>query len=511
MKSFDKERDEERMDISEKLLIDPYSEEEGGILEELDDNNGNGEIPSSIEEAVESQENPVGKYYKEISSNSYLTREEELESFEILQRSREEISKAVISSPFSISEIIELGKKLKNRKIKIKEVLGVNPLDELYLMGVEKKREQILSIIEKIIVKDKELNFYLKALKRCKRESKRFEEITNDIRKCHGQITSLIGKIPFNQTQIEMLGQKTIEIANEVIKHKKNRKYSSREDPLPDKRQIRNREEWEKWNGVLSIDQLQEMSRTIREGQLIYKQTKDKLIKSNLRFVVSIAKKFENRGLQLLDLVQEGNIGLMTAIDKFDYKRGIKFCSYAHWWIQQTIMKALMGQAKTIRIPVHIVEKIRKLKWAFRTLAQELKRKPTMREMAQKVRLPEDFVRRILNVQKEPISLDKTTEDEDNESTLMDFVEAIDSPSPEKEITNKELQKGLREVLKSLSPREERILRMRFGIDFNVNHTLEEIGEDFALSRERIRQIEEEAINKLRKSKGIKKLKTFLN
>ena len=308
-----------------------------------------------------------------------------------------------------------------------------------------------------------------------------------------------------------MLGQKTIEIANEVIKHKKSKKHSSRGDSLSDQRQIQNREGWEKWDGVLSIDQLQEMSRTIREGQLIYKQTKDKLIKSNLRFVVSIAKKFENRGLQLLDLVQEGNIGLMTAIDKFDYKRGIKFCSYAHWWIQQTIMKALMGQAKTIRIPVHIVEKIRKLKWAFRTLAQELKRKPTMREMAQKVRLPEDFVRRILNVQKEPISLDKTTEDEDNESTLMDFVEDIDSPSPEKEMTNKELQKRLKEVLKSLSPREERILRMRFGIDFNVNHTLEEIGEDFALSRERIRQIEEEAINKLRKSKGIKKLKTFLN
>lgn len=503
---------DESMELNDKIQTDIYSEPEKFVLEELNDkNNGGNSLISNSGEASNFEEDPVLTYYKEIGLNSYLTREQELESFEILQNSRDQATKAVMASPFSISEIIRLGIELRGRKIKVKEVLGVNPFDEMYLMGVEKKREQILSVVDKVMDKEKQINSYLKLLVRYSREGRRFEEIKNDIRKCHGEIISLIKKLPFNLDQVEAIGQKTIEIANEVLKSKKGRRRGKGKDLIADEMLARSREEWEKWEPAISPDELRKLSNTIREGLLIYKQTKDKLIKANLRFVVSIAKKFENRGLQLLDLVQEGNVGLMTAIDKFDYKRGIKFCSYAHWWIQQTIMKALMGQAKTIRIPVHIVEKIRKLKWAFRTLSQELKRKPTMREMAERVKLPEDFVRKVLNIQKEPISLDKTTEEEENESTLMDFVEDIDSPSPENDMSDKELQKQLREVLKSLSPREERILRMRFGIDFNVNHTLEDIGEDFSLSRERVRQIEEEAINKLRRIRGIKKLKSFLN
>jgi len=505
--------DEEIVNLSEKTPVDLNENEQEKVgFEGFDDSNGNRKEFFSEEEEetiIETGEDPMGKYCKEIRGNSYLTREEELESFKTLEKARDETLKAVITSPYSIGEIIELGRKLRDCGIKVKEVLGVNSVDELYLMGVEKKKEQVLSIIDKIAEKNKELTSCLKALARYKEEGRRFEGIKNDLRKCHGQIISLIGKIPFNQDQVEKLGQKVIQLASEALKRKKKkRSHTKGKDSSKEQKPLEYNERWDK---ILSADQLEEMIRTIREGQDTYKKTKLKLVKVNLRFVISIAKKFENRGLDLLDLIQEGNIGLMTAIDKFDHKRGIKFCSYGHWWIQQTIMKALMGQSKTIRIPVHIVDKIRKLRAAFKSLSQELKRKPTIREMAQRVMVPEDFVRRVLKIQKEPISLDKVMEDEDNESSLMDFIEDIDSPSPEKEMSDKELQKRLREVLKGLSPREERILRMRFGIDFNVNHTLEEIGEDFALSRERIRQIEEEAISKLRRNSNIKKLKTFLN
>ncbi|OGL39737.1 MAG: hypothetical protein A3C43_05100 [Candidatus Schekmanbacteria bacterium RIFCSPHIGHO2_02_FULL_38_11] len=502
---------DELTESNDELKTALYSEPEKIVSEELNDNSGEKGFLSASNKSGDFEEDPILKYYREIGVNSYLTREKELESFEILQKARDEATKAVIASPFSISEIIRLGTELKGRNIKVKEVLGVNPFDEMYLMGAEKKREQIISVIDRVIDKEKQINSYLKLLKRCSREGRKFEKIKNDTRKCHGEIISLIKNIPFNLDQIEALGQRTIEIANGVLNSKKEGKRAKRKDLTADKRLAGNRDEWGKWEPVVSAEELKKLANSIREGQLIYKQTKDKLIKANLRFVVSVSKKFENRGLQLLDLVQEGNIGLMTAIDKFDYKRGIKFCSYAHWWIQQMIMKALMGQAKTIRIPVHIVEKIRKLKWAFRTLSQEFKRKPTIREMAEKVKVPEDFARMVLNIQKEPISLDKTNEEEENESTLMGFVEDTDSPSPENDLSDKELQKQLREVLKSLSPREARIVRMRFGIDFNVNHTLEEIGEDFSLSRERVRQIEEEAINKLRRIMGIRKLKSFLN
>jgi len=505
--------DEEIVDLNEKKRDDVNEDEQLKIgIEGF--NLGDGErkefFPQEEEETiVETGEDPMGKYYKEIRGNSYLNREEELESFKTLEKAKDETVKAVITSPYSIGEIIELGRKLRNREIKVKEVLGVNSVDELYLMGVEKKSEKILSIIDKIGEKNKELTSSFKALAKYKEEGRRFESIKNDLNKCHGQIISLIERIPFNQDQVEKLGLKVIQSASEALKRKK--KKESRGKAVDSLKEQKSLEYNQRWDKVLTADKLEDTIRTIREGQDTYKKTKLKLVKANLRFVISIAKKFENRGLDLLDLIQEGNIGLMTAIDKFDYKRGIKFCSYGHWWIQQTIMKALMGQSKTIRIPVHIVEKIRKLRGAFKSLSQELKRKPTIREMAEMVMVSEDFARRVLKIQKEPISLDKVMEDEDNESSLMDFVEDIDSPSPEKEVSDNELQKKLREVLKGLSPREEKILRMRYGIDFNASNTLEEIGEDFALSRERIRQIEEEAISKLRKNGNIKKLKTFLN
>ena len=496
------------MGSSEKEITDLNDDYHKDGLQGYADGNGNGKRSSSPEKVTGTEQNPIRKYYREISVNAYLSRENEFESFKTLTEAKAKTLEAVITSPFTIGELIELGRKLKMHEIKIKEVLGTDPLDEMNLMGTEKKRELVLSTIEKIEKKDKELTSYLKALKKCKEGGRKSEEIKRTLKKCHEGVVKLVGKIPFNQNQLDKLGQKVTEIAAIVLSQKEKKMHPRKKAFLHDQSFIGDNE---KWIEFLSTDNIQEMIKNIREGRANYKKTKLKLVKANLRFVISVARRFENRGLELLDLIQEGNIGLMAAIDKFDHKREIKFCSYGHWWIQQTIMKALLEKAKTIRIPVHIVEDIKKMKIASKTLSQGLKRKPTVREIAEKVMVSEDFVRRMLKIQKEPISLDKVLENNDNESALIDYIEDVDSPSPDNELCNKEVQKMLREILKCLSPREEKILRMRYGIDFNMNHTLGEIGEDFALSRERIRQIEEKAIAKLRKKEEIKKLKSLLN
>ena len=496
------------MGSSEKEITDLNDDYHKDGLQGYADGNGNGKRSSSPEKVTGTEQNPIRKYYSEISVNAYLSRENEFESFKTLTEAKAKTLEAVITSPFTIGELIELGRKLKMHEIKIKEVLGTDPLDEMNLMGTEKKRELVLSTVEKIEKKDKELTSYLKALKKCKEGGRKSEEIKRTLKKCYEGVVKLVGKIPFNQNQLDKLGQKVTEIAAIVLSQKEKKMHPRKKAFLHDQSFIGDNE---KWIEFLSTDNIQEMIKNIREGRANYKKTKLKLVKANLRFVISVARRFENRGLELLDLIQEGNIGLMAAIDKFDHKREIKFCSYGHWWIQQAIMKALLEKAKTIRIPVHIVEDIKKIKTASKILLQGLKRKPTVREIAEKVMVSEDFVRRMLKIQKEPISLDKVLENNDNESALIDYIEDVDSPSPDNELCNKEVQKMLREILKCLSPREEKILRMRYGIDFNMNHTLEEVGEDFALSRERIRQIEEKAIAKLRKKEEIKKLKSLLN
>jgi len=493
------------MGFSEKEITDLYDDDHKDGLQEYTDGNSDKKRFSSQKKLTKTEQNPVSKYYREIRVNTYLSREEEFESFKTLNEAREKTLEAVIKSPFTIGEIIELGKKLKSHETKIKDVLRTDPVDEMNLMDTEEKRELIFSVIEKIAEKDKKLTIYLKDLKKCKEGSRKSEEIKKTLKKCHEGVVLLIGKISFNQEQLDKLGTKVIEIATTVL----NRKMRSGKKAFLNDRSLIGDDE--KWIEFLSADHLREMIKNIREGQAIYKKTKLELVKANLRFVISIARKFVNRGLDLLDLIQEGNIGLMVAIDKFDYKRGVKFCSYGHWWIQQTVMKALLEKSKTIRIPVHIIEDIKKMNTASKILAQELKRKPTIREIAGKVMLSEDFARRMLKIQKEPVSLDKSLDDNNNEFFLKDFIEDVDSPSPENQLNNKELQKKLRELLKCLSPREERILRMRYGIDFNANHTLEEIGDDFMLSRERIRQIEERALAKLRRKDEIKNLKLFLN
>jgi RNA polymerase primary sigma factor len=259
----------------------------------------------------------------------------------------------------------------------------------------------------------------------------------------------------------------------------------------------------------LSINDIKEINREVSIGEAKARRAKKEMVEANLRLVISIAKKYTNRGLQFLDLIQEGNIGLMKAVDKFEYRRGYKFSTYATWWIRQAITRSIADQARTIRIPVHMIETINKLNRISRQMLQEMGREPTPDELAVRMEMPEDKVRKVLKIAKEPISMETPIGD-DEDSHLGDFIEDTSVTSPIDQATMESLRETTHAVLSQLTPREAKVLRMRFGIDMNTDHTLEEVGKQFDVTRERIRQIEAKALRKLRHPSRSEQLRSFL-
>jgi RNA polymerase primary sigma factor len=259
----------------------------------------------------------------------------------------------------------------------------------------------------------------------------------------------------------------------------------------------------------LTINDIKEVNREVSIGEAKARRAKKEMVEANLRLVISIAKKYTNRGLQFLDLIQEGNIGLMKAVDKFEYRRGYKFSTYATWWIRQAITRSIADQARTIRIPVHMIETINKLNRISRQMLQEMGREPTPEELAVRMEMPEDKVRKVLKIAKEPISMETPIGD-DEDSHLGDFIEDTSVASPIDQATMESLRETTHAVLAQLTPREAKVLRMRFGIDMNTDHTLEEVGKQFDVTRERIRQIEAKALRKLRHPSRSEQLRSFL-
>jgi RNA polymerase primary sigma factor len=296
-----------------------------------------------------------------------------------------------------------------------------------------------------------------------------------------------------------------------VDKHiRAKRKHSSqlarlKEDILRAQKRLRKLEA----TTLLHIGEIKDIHREISMGEAQARRAKKEMVEANLRLVISIAKKYTNRGLQFLDLIQEGNIGLMKAVDKFEYRRGYKFSTYATWWIRQAITRSIADQARTIRIPVHMIETINKLNRISRQMLQEMGREPTPDELAERMDMPEDKVRKVLKIAKEPISMETPIGD-DEDSHLGDFIEDAEISSPIEAATSEGLKETTHAVLAGLTPREAKVLRMRFGIDMNTDHTLEEVGKQFDVTRERIRQIEAKALRKLRHPSRSDQLRSFL-